>query len=419
MSRTDVNVNPFENLFNISLNDITSLTIKENSDKNNCYLQDTSGILYGGFIINELKTTKTICKVTFYKSSDSHNYLPRLEFRKVNNNGETKKPVKEDVIIKFSDSEEVKNFWILINFLNGFKDLVDTGDFQKKYKAVSFDNYIHEFNNKSDSEKVSEIIQFTENTKLSNEDVKLILVNHRKKAIYGFYCLLKNCKVHKQDPFEYYRDSRSIKQSGEEVVWHHFLKKNDWIIGLNVDIKFIRDFLSEQKVGEENSKGSGSPKVDLLGLSYFTTLIELKTSKTKIFKENKSSNSRANTWDFSPEFIEAYSQTLAQRTEINSRKDFINEAGHEVDTKKHRILDPKSVLLIGNRNLEFPHDRSLVNSYKTDCFERLRRDIRNVEIMTYDELFERAFHIVYTEKIPDNWFEIDTVTFIKEVLKNT
>ncbi|MBC5836724.1 Shedu anti-phage system protein SduA domain-containing protein [Flavobacterium muglaense] len=417
MSRIDAFENPFENLFNLSKDDITSLTIKENNDKNNCYLQDTSGTLYGGFIINELKTTKTICKVSFYKSSDSNNYLPRIEFRKVNNKGETKKPIKEDIIIKFSESEEVKNFWTLINFLDGFKEIVDTGDFQKKYKAVSFDNYILEFKNKSEEEKINELIQLTESTKLSNEDIKVILSNHRKKAVFGFYCLLKNYNVQSQNPFEYFRTKRNISQKGEEVIWHHFLKENDWIIGLNVDIKFIRDFLSEQKVGEENSIGSGSPKVDLLGISYFTTLIELKTSKTKIFKENKTNKSRANTWDFSPEFIEAYSQTLAQRTEISSGKDFIDESRNILDTKKYRILDPKSVLIIGNRNLEFPHSRNLDNEYKTDCFERLRRDIRNLDIITYDELFERAFHIVYNTKLPDDWYTIDEHIFIKDILK--
>lgn len=417
MSKSFENSSPFDNLFNISTSDITTLFIKENNENSNCFLQDSSGKFYGGFIINESKTTKTICKIAFYKSSLSNNYMPRLEFRKTDNKGINKKPLKDDIIIKFSESQEVENFWILIHFIEGFKDLVDIGDFRKKYKAVSFDNYILEFESKSDSQKVIEIVQLTEKTKLSNEDVKEILNNHRKKALYGFYCLLKSCKVQEQDPFEYYRVSRKIKQSGEEVVWHHFLKENEWIIGLNVDIKFIRDFLSEQKVGEENSKGSGSPKVDLLGLSYFTTLIELKTSKTKIFKENKSSNSRANTWDFSPEFIEAYSQTLAQRTEISSTKDFINDDGIQLDTKKNRILDPKSILLIGNRNVEFPHNRSVTNSYKTDSFERLRRDIRNVEIMTFDELFERAFHIAYTEKIPDDWFNIDEKKFIDDILK--
>jgi hypothetical protein len=417
MNRIDAFVSPFENLFNISKDDITSLTIKENSNKNNCYLQDTFGTLYGGFIINELKTTKTICKVSFYKSSASNNYLPRLEFRKTNNKGETKKPIKDDVIIKFSESEEVKNFWILINFLDGFKEIVDTGDFQKKYKTVSFETYIQEFNNKNEQEKINELIQLTESTKLSNEDIKIILSNHRKKAVFGFYCFLKNHNLKDKNPFEYYREIKKISEKGEEVIWHTFLKENDWIIGLNVDIKFIRDFLSEQKVGEENSKGSGSPKVDMLGISYFTTLIELKTSKTKIFKENKTTKSRANTWDFSSEFIEAYSQTLAQRTEISSDKDFIDENRNILDTKKYRILDPKSILIIGNRNLEFPHNRNLDNEYKTDCFERLRRDIRNLDIITYDELFERAFHIVYNTKLPDNWFDIEVELFKKEILK--
>lgn len=416
---TNENISPFENLFNIKKDDIKTLLIKENSAKNNCYLQDTNGVLYNGFIVYETKTTKTLCKVAFYKSRDSNNYLPRLEFRKTNNNGVVKKPLKEDIIIKFSDSEEVKNFWILVNFLDGFKELVDTGDFQKKYKAISFESYIHEFKNKTEQEKVSELIQLTENTKLSNDDLKTILKNHRKKAVFGFYCFLKEYDLKGKNPFDYYRENRCIIQKGEEVIWHHFLKENDWIIGLNVDIKFIRDLLLEQKIGDENSKGSGSPKVDFIGVSYFTTLIELKTSKTKIFKENKTSSSRSNTWDFSTEFIEAYSQTLAQRTEINSGKNIIDESGLILDTKKNRVLDPKSVLIIGNRNIEFPHNRKLENEYKTDCFERLRRDIRNIEIITYDELFERAFHIVYDSKLPDNWFEIESKLFITETLKFT
>ena len=132
---------------------------------------------------------------------------------------------------------------------------------------------------------------------------------------------------------------------------------------------------------------------------------------------NKTSNSRSNTWDFSTEFIEAYSQALAQRTEISSDKDFIDENKNILDTKKYRILDPKSILIIGNRNIEFPHDRNLENEYKTDCFERLRRDIRNLDIITYDELFERAFHIVLNTKLPDDWFTINESTFIKDILK--
>lgn len=417
MSRTDNFRSPFEKMFSLITNDITTLQINENNEKNNCYLIDVNGDYYGGFELVNKRNSKTICKVLFIKSTITGKYLPRIEFRKVDDSGESKQPKGKDIIIKFSESEEVLSFWKMIDFLQGFKELVDLGDLKKHYKAVSFDNYVIEFKSKSQEEKVKELIELTENSKLSNDEIKAIIKNQRKRVVYGFYCFLKGIDIKSKSPFDYYRKDREIKENGEEVIWHHFFKENDWIIGLNTDIKFIRDFLSEQKIGVENSKGKGSPKLDLLGLSYFTTLIELKTSNTKIFKTTKSSNSRTNTWDFTSEFIEAYSQTLSQRTEINKNKEIIGEDGIKIDTEIYRILDPKSVLIIGNRNLEFPHDRSLESSIKTDCFERFRRDIRNVEIITFDELFERAYHIVYSDKLPKNWYEIENNEFVQNILK--
>lgn len=417
MSRTDNFRSPFENMFSLITSDITTLQINENNEKNNCYLIDVNGDYYGGFELVNKRNSKTICKVLFIKSTITGKYLPRIEFRKVDDSGESKQPKGKDIIIKFSDSEEVLSFWKMIDFLQGFKELVELGELKKHYKAVSFDNYIIEFKTKTQEEKVKELIELAENSKLSNDEIKVIIKNQRKRIIYGFYCFLKGIDIKSKSPFDYYREDREIKENGEEVIWHHFFKENDWIIGLNIDIKFIRDFLSEQKIGTENSLGKGSPKLDLLGLSYFTTLIELKTSNTKIFKTNKSSNSRANTWDFTSEFIEAYSQTLSQRTEINKNKEIINEEGTKIDTEVYRILDPKSVLIFGNRNEEFPHNRDVINSTKSDCFERLRRDIRNVEIITFDELFERAYHIVYSNKLPENWHAIENNKFIQNILK--
>lgn len=75
------------------------------------------------------------------------------------------------------------------------------------------------------------------------------------------------------------------------------------------------------------------------------------------------------------------------------------------------------MLIFGNRNIEFPHNRSVENSIKSDCFERFRRDIRNVEIITFDELFERAYHIVYSEKLPLDWYDIEEKDFINNILK--
>ena len=75
------------------------------------------------------------------------------------------------------------------------------------------------------------------------------------------------------------------------------------------------------------------------------------------------------------------------------------------------------MLIIGSRNDEFPHDRSSEHLIKSDTFERIRRDIRNIEILTFDELFERAFHIVYTKPLPDDWFNMDPTAFTSRVLE--
>lgn len=417
MSRTTNIENPFSNLFDIDERDIDSLIIKENYSKNNCFIYENENII-GGFILIKKRNAKTILKVSFYRSKQDGKYLPRLEFRKETENGEPSKSKGNDVIIRFSDGDEARAFWKVIHFLQGFKDLVDLGDFHSKYQAVSFDSYLVDFKTKDQAEKVKELTALSESIRLSKQDIKELLLPHRRNAIHWFYAFLKDLSNKEGvKAFESYRKKHSIKEQGEEAIWHHFLKSNDWIIGLNIDIKFIRDLLSKQKVGYEDSKGVGSPEVDLLGISYFTTLIELKTSRTKIFKEKKTTKSRANTWDFSENFVEAYSQALAQRSEITEFKEIKDDNGNLIDTKKNRILDPKAVLIIGNRNEEFPHIRNSEFDMKSDCFERMRRDSRNIEIVTYDELFERAFHIVFSVKLPKEWYDLDPEIFKADILK--
>lgn len=409
--------NPFSNLFDISAQDPGKLVIKESAKKDNCYIYEGADIV-GGFILVNKPRVKTIIKITFYKSSKNNKYLPRLEFRKEDASGEVKVSKGNDVIISFKDGEEARVFWKTIHFLEGFKELVELGDFRSKYKAVSFDSYLVDFKSKDQAKKMQELTSLAEHIKLSKQEIRELLFPHRKNTIHWFYAFLKDLQNNAgTKAFDSYKNKHSITEHGEEAVWHHFFKNQDWIIGLNVDIKFIRDLLSKQKVGNPNSKGIGSPEIDLIGISYFTTLIELKTSNTKIFTTNKKSKSRANTWDFSPDFIEAYSQILAQRTELLGYKDLVGESGEIVDRKIHRILDPKAILIIGNRNLEFPHIRNSEKDVKSDCFERMRRDTRNVEIITFDELFERAFHMVFQEKLPETWFNIAHMDFKDEILK--
>ena len=410
------NSTAFTEQFNLAKSNLGNLFIRETQAKDNCYLIDNKGITYDGFIVVDKPSVKTLCKLTFYPSSLTGKYVPRLEFRKVKNDGTVKESRGSDVIIGFTHKDEAINFWELINFLKGFGDLIDSEDFDKEFNTSESGASTIQLESEMEKKHIEELIELTKNARLSNLQLKQIIANQRRRAVYGFYCLLKNYVVMDEDPFSYFRRTRKINQLGEEVIWQNFLLENKWILGLNTRLEFIKDLLPEKKTGKEDSSGAGSPKQDFYGLSYFTTLIELKTAKTEIFKSKKAGGSRANTWDFSTQFIEAYSQTLGQKFALEKDKEIVHD-GEVVDNYKNRVLDPRAVLIIGSRNDEFPHDRSSEHLIKSDTFERIRRDIRNIEILTFDELFERAFHIVYTKPLPDDWFNMDPTAFTSRVLE--
>lgn len=82
-----------------------------------------------------------------------------------------------------------------------------------------------------------------------------------------------------------------------------------------------------------------------------------------------------------------------------------------LDKDKHRTLDSKTVFIIGNRKKEFPHDNNDDHIIKSETFERFRRNIRNLDIITYDELFERAYHLVFSKKIERDWFGKNNINF--------
>jgi len=407
----------FDNTFNLVTGDISKIEIKENYSHDNCLIRDkiSHSTYYKTFILDENSKTKIVCEVAFYPSSVTSKYLPRLTFKKIDNQGLQKEiETKKDINIAFSKSEQALVFWKLIGFLNSFKDIVDTGEFDVSFGVYSKNKFIAEFETQTEKQKVEDIRTLINKSDIKETDIRSILFEKRKHNLKAFLFLLKNMAFQGKTSIDHYREKFSV-QPGDEAIWHHFLKSNDWILGLNVDIKFIREFYDEQKVGTENSKGIGSPKGDLLGVSDFTTLIELKHSETKIFKTVKSKG-RANTWDFTSDFIEGVSQCLGQKFALDKSyktKDFVNDQGKMLDKIQTLTIDPKTVFIIGNRKLEFPHTLESDNHTKSQTFELFRRNNRNIDIVTFDELFERAYHTVYGDIIKQDWYTDDKFKIIE------
>ena len=387
----------YEDYFDLTKCDINEVSIFENNAGNSCFISPRNKAhFYKGFKLTDNPKVNIYCELGFYKSSTTNKYIPRPTFIKRNAAGQVDARHAAKVKIEINDSADAQNFWKLVGFLNKFKDIVDVGSFESKFMVVAKEAYVVEFNSQSTADKIKDLQELLESANLTQLDIELVLKQNRKKSLANFERLLSDPTSHKV-----YHDQFNIKGSGEEVIWHHFLSQNHWLLGLNADIRFIRDFIAEADLGFRSTAGRGSPVVDFLGLNDFTILIELKTPRTKIFTQSKSETARTNTWSFSSAFIDGVSQCLAQRSdwEKKSSGKMLVKDKEALDKTRYRTLDPKVIFLIGSKKEEFSETSNNIDDIvKRDTFENFRRNNRNLDILTFDELYERANYLVTNTK---------------------
>lgn len=374
--------------------DFLNLQLLEKSDQSSCYLKHKDSLCIGFKITNKPKIN-IYCEFTFYPSSKTGKYLPRPTFKKMGDELKEKETQKEKIIIDFKDSDDAENFWKVIGFFYEYKNLVDLNEFQDSYAVFDKNKHLVAFETKAHADKIREIQQLVLNTNLSDQEMQSILKSNKVHNLQIFNDLLEK----RLDYLEYGTQYCASKIQSEEAVWQHFLSTNNWILGLNVDIRFLQELITEAHIGISNIRGQGASKTDILAIHDYTVLIELKRPSTKIFTDKKVNTARAGTWSFSQDFIDGISQCLAQKnqwlTSFDKKCDGIPlNNGSFINTIRN--IDPKVVFIIGNKKEEFPQDQPGQDiCSKRDTFESFRRNSRNVDIITYDELYERAFIIVH------------------------
>ena len=178
--------------------------------------------------------------------------------------------------------------------------------------------------------------------------------------------------------------------SVSERQWQAFFETNSWIFGYGLDYRFLGILQREARVSGVDVDGKHTVTSDfLLGTSHFTVIVENKLPTTPLFG---SSVNRSHTWSLSRELMDGVSQILAQKVEWEEksrREHQFTEDGSRI----HQLTrDPRAILVIGRTDQFNGSDREAL--HKAQTFELFRRNLRNVEILTYDELFERAEFIV-------------------------
>ena len=177
-----------------------------------------------------------------------------------------------------------------------------------------------------------------------------------------------------------------------ESDWQDFFEREQWVFGYGLDYRIMRHFDREMTVGSGGGTDNrNKPIVDFLeSFTDYTVLVEIKRPDTKIFKLSR--GGRAGTWEFSAEFISAVSQIIQQKAEWLSfaqNGDHWNKDGVKLTA---RTRNTKSILVIGSRN-EFANNERDAQIMR-DTFELFRLENRTIDILTFDELFERAQFII-------------------------
>lgn len=237
----------------------------------------------------------------------------------------------------------------------------------------------------------------TENQDLFAEALKsevttedLIAVGFRKKQLSVYENLLNDQN--------YFDDLKQKKNCSNEALWQKYFEKNPWVFGYGLGYIFLSalDDKKLEQVVQGHSVDSYGKRVDALmktkGIISNLCFIEIKTHITELLE---SKPYRSGCWAPSKELAGAIAQvqgTVASAVEKLSSK--INPSDSDGNPTGEEVFNyqPKSYLVIGSMG-EFVSENG-VNKDKLRSFELLRKNTSNPEIITFDELYERAKFIV-------------------------
>lgn len=198
---------------------------------------------------------------------------------------------------------------------------------------------------------------------------------------------LANSRIH-EERLEVLRTFEGMLQDNTltENEWQNFFEENTWIFGYGLRYQVLRVIQPQPDLGGAAVTGRGGQRGDFLTATEaetrFTCLVEIKTPTTLLLQKERYRNG---VWGASKELAGAISQVQVNcaQWEIEGAR---NEQNRELLAGNYTI-SPKGIVVIGKTS-------ELTDRDKRNSFERFRREIRSPEIITYDELYERARYIV-------------------------
>ena len=231
---------------------------------------------------------------------------------------------------------------------------------------------------------------FAEVLKSSITRKDVVALAFRKRQLQTFRKLL-------EEP-DYFLRAKTQKACSDESLWQAFFEKNPWIFGYGLTYLYLNR-LSEQRLEQVVQGfriGSYGKRVDALlktrGAISSLCFVEIKTHDTPLLT---SKPYRSGCWAPSSEVAGGVSQTqgtVASAMDSLRGKLSINDAEGFPDDDEAYNFAPKSFLVVGSLGQFVRDDKISEDQFRS--FELFRRNILSPEIITFDELYERASSIV-------------------------
>ena len=324
------------------------------------------------FILAQHPNVTYQCAVTMIEKG--RKFTPRVEFSCRDN----KKRIIEEAASSDEEGRPIRgrvglgdcheNFWKLLNYVANFPGIdIPRGRFSAV--AIEDKDVLGAVLKMNDDKRrdVFRTLLSAPGLSLTKEDINLLL--RRKENLAEF--------------------EKEISAGHNENWWQKFFEKNKWIFGYGLNYEIIDTLHPQPHYGDMSYDGRGGQRGDFLGITKgvdarFTVLVEIKKPTSSLLQGDE--EIRNGSWSLSSDLTDALAQLQGNIDQWNKDGARQIENVRKLESEGIFTVQPKGILVIGKL-------AELEQLSKLETFQRFRNSVHGVDILTFDELLDRATFI--------------------------
>lgn len=388
-----------ETEFDVEEGNFADLEIRQGDQADFFYFYDTrEKRLIKSFVLQENPQVDTLCDVVLIKKAEG--LTPRLNFWKKDKTKGKPEALTVEELVKEGRTALIKarvdvkdcheSYWKLHDFLRSCKEVqLPTQEFRVTPAELveALDGH--------DKGAILRAVKSVIGGDVTEQDVQMLV--DRRATLEQFRRLL-------DDPDHFAAHKAELGVDGDEDVWQAFFEANPWIFGYGLELvacqKYDDKKLERITTGSNVFTGGGKRSDAVMRtMGFIQSLLfgEIKKHTTPLLK--KKQYREPDVYQVDNELSGAVSQVQKTTHKAVRDLDDLHRAKSPAGEYQFDIstIRPRQVVVIGSLT-ELLDDNGEINEEKMSSFELYRRGQQEVEIITFDELYERARFIVESQE---------------------